>query len=48
MIKFYWYAEGPYEAKHQFLINRWETTGLSDSKAFIEHSKDIDDIYKDI
>ena len=37
------------EGKYQYLINKQESTGLkhiTDSKAFIEYSKDIDDIYK--
>ena len=41
------YAKDPYEAKHQFLVNK----GLKhfhDSKAFIEYSDDMDDIYKKI
>ena len=25
--KIYWYAEDPYVAKHQILINKWESTG---------------------
>ena len=40
-------AKDPYEAKYQFLINKWENTllkHLNDSKAFIEYSNDIDDI----
>ena len=35
---FYLYPKDPYEAKHQFLINKRESTGLNhfnDSKAFI-------------
>ena len=35
--KFYLYAKDPYEAKYQFLVNKWESTGskhLNDSKAF--------------
>ena len=45
------YAKDPYEAKHQFWINKRENTGVkhfSDSKAFIEYSNDMDDIYKNI
>ena len=45
----YWffclYAKDPYEAKYQFLINKQKNTGLKSfkgSKAFIEHSKDVD------
>ena len=50
MIQFI-YAKNPYEAKYQSLIKKQESTGLkhlSDSKAFIEHSNDRDDIYKNI
>ena len=49
--KVYLYAKDPYEAKHQLLINKRESTGLknlNDSKAFIEYSNDMDDIYKNI
>ena len=49
--KIYLYAKDPYEAKYQLLINKQESTGLkylSDSKAFVEYSNDIDDIYKNI
>ena len=48
---FFLYAIDPYEAKHQLLINKRESTGLkylNDSKAFIEYSNDMDDIYKNI
>ena len=37
--------------KYQLLINKRESTGLkylNDSKAFIEFSNDMDDIYKNI
>ena len=49
--KIYLSAKNPSEAKHQFLFNKRETTGLkhfNDSKAFIEYSNDMDDIYKNI
>ena len=49
--KIYLYAKDPYEAKYQFLINKTESTWLKhfkDSKAFIEHSNNMDDIYKNI
>ena len=49
--KIYLYAKDPYEAKYQFLINKWKSTGLkhlNNSKAFIEYSNDIDYIYKSI
>ena len=45
------YAKDPYEAKYQLLINQRESVGLrysNDSKAFIEYSNDMDDIYKNI
>ena len=49
--KIYLYAKDPYEAKYQFIVNKRESTGLkhfNDSKAFIEYSNDMDDIYKNI
>ena len=49
--KIYLYAKDPYEAKYQFLINKRKSTGLkhlNESKAFIEYSNDMDDIYKNI
>ena len=49
--KIHLYAKDPYEAKYQFLINKRASTGLkhfNDSKAFIEYSNDMDDIYKNI
>ena len=45
------YAKDPYEAKYKLLVNKRESTDLkclNDSKAFIEYSNDIDDIYKNI
>ena len=39
--KIYLYAKYSYEAKHQFLINKRESTGL-------KHFNDMDDIYKNI
>ena len=45
------YAKDPYEAKYQFIINKRDSTGLkhfNDSKAFIEYSNDMYDIYKNI
>ena len=41
----------PYKAKYHFLISKRKSTGLknfNNSKAFIEHLNDIDDIYKNI
>ena len=49
--KIFLYAKDPYEAKYQFLINKRERTDLKhfhDFKGFIEHSNDMDDIYKNI
>ena len=49
--KIYLYAKDLYEVKNQLLINKRESTGLkflNDSKTFIEHSNDMDDIYKNI
>ena len=49
--KIYLYTKDPYEAKYQFLIKKWEITGLkhfNDSKIFIEYSDDMHDVYKDI
>ena len=43
------YAKDPDEAKYQFLINKRESTGLkhfNDSKAFIQYSNDMQDIFK--
>ena len=47
----YLFANNPYEAKYQFLINKKESTGLkhfNDHKAFIEYSNDMQDVYKNI
>ena len=47
--KIYLYAKDPYEANYQLLINKRQSTGLrylNDSKAFINYSDDMDDIYK--
>ena len=49
--KIYLKAKDPYEAKYQFLIKKRETTGLKHnnySKAFIEYSNNMVDIYKNI
>ena len=49
--KSYLYAKDSYEAKYQYLVNKRETTDLKaiyDSKAFIEYSNDMGDIYKSI
>ena len=45
------YAKVQYEAKYQYLINRREKVGVdhfNDSKAFIEYSNDMQDVYKNI
>ena len=44
MDKIYLYAKDLYEVKHQYLINKTESTGLkhfNDPKAFIEYSNDM-------
>ena len=49
--KIYLYAKDPYEDKYQLLINKRESPRLkhlNDSKAFIEHSNDMYDVYKNI
>ena len=49
--KIYLYVKDPYKAIYQFLINKRESTGLkdfNDSKAFIEYSNDMQDVYKNI
>ena len=49
--KIYLYAKDPYKKKNQYLINNREKVGLNhfnDSKAFLEYSNDMQDIYKNI
>ena len=49
--KIYLYAKGPYKTKYKILISERETSGLkflNDSKAFIEYSNEIADIFKNI
>ena len=49
--KIYLHAKDPYEPKYQFLIKKREDVGtkhFNDSKAFIENSNNMDDIYKNI
>ena len=49
--KTYLYAKDPFEVKYQVWIKKRESTVLkllNDSKAFIEYSNNIDNIYKDI
>ena len=45
------YPKDPYEAKCQHLINKRESVEINhfnDSKAFIEYSSDMRDVYKNI
>ena len=47
----YLYARYPYETKYQYLINKREKVGLNhfdDTKAFMEYSNDMQDVYKNI
>ena len=47
----YLYDKDQHEAKYQLSINKRESTGekyLNDSKAFIEYSNDMGDIYKNV
>ena len=49
--KIYLYAKDLYETKYQYLISKREKVGLDhfdDPKAFMEYSKDIQDVYKNI
>ena len=49
--KIYLYAKEPYETKYQLLINKRKSTGLKhlkNSKAIIEYSNAMDNIYKNI
>ena len=49
--KMYLHAKDPYEAKHQYLINKREGVGMdhfNDPKVFTEYSKDMHDVYKNI
>ena len=46
--KIYLYAKNPYESKYQYSINKRESVGTNhfkDSKAFIEYSNDMHDVY---
>ena len=50
-IHIYLYTKDPYEAKNQLLINKRGSTRwryLNNSKALIEYSNDMNDIYKNI
>ena len=49
--KIYLYAKDPYESKYQHSINKRESVGINhfnDTKAFIDYSNDIHDVYKNI
>ena len=49
--KIYLYANDPYEAKYQYLINKRKGVGinhLNDPKAFIDYSNHMLDVYKNI
>ena len=49
--KIYLYAKDPYQSKYQYLINKRESVGINhfnDSKAFIDYSNDMHDVYKNI
>ena len=49
--KIYLYAKDLYEDKYQYLINKRKRVGINhliDSKAFIEYSNDMHDVYKNI
>ena len=51
ICKIYLYAKYPYEAKYQYLINKSKKVGLAhfnDPKVFIDHSNDMQDVYKNI
>ena len=51
IYKIYLYANDQYEAKYQYLINKREGIGINHfngSKAFIEYSNDMHDVYKNI
>ena len=49
--KVYLYVKDPYEKKYQHLIKKREKVGLDnfkDPKAFMEYSKDMQDVYENI
>ena len=51
LITFFLYTKDLYVEKYQLLINKRDSTSLkyfNDSKAFIEYSNGMDDIYKNI
>ena len=48
-MQIYLYTKDPYEAKHQYSINKREKVGLdhfNDPKAFIAYSNGMQDVYK--
>ena len=50
-LKLIYLVKDPYEAKYQYVINKREKNGLenlTDSKAFIEYSNNIQDVYKNV
>ena len=47
----YLYVKDSYEGKYQYVINKTESLGIdhfNDSKAFIEYSNNMRDVYKNI
>ena len=49
--KIYLSAKDPYEAKHQYLINKRKGVGINyfkDPKAFTEYSNDMCNVYRNI
>ena len=49
--KIYLYVKNPFESKYQLLIKGREKVGietLKNSKAFIEYSQTIDDVYENL
>ena len=51
ILIYFLYAKDSYETKYQLLINKREALGIKhfkNSEAFIEYSKDMDDIYENI
>ena len=49
--KIYLSAKDPYEAKHQYLINKRKGVGINyfkDPKAFTEYSNDMRNLYRNI
>ena len=51
ICKIYFYVKDPYEAKYQYLIKKSENNylkNLKNSKAFIECSNSMQDVYRHI